>query len=148
MNRWLPPHSRRREALVALLVALALAIVVHCAVPGRGTGVGLELFHTHRSGILVQFTLYPDRAPTIETANRIGESRITTLAPGDNVIRLEARNGVVLYERFFAATFYRMADPPQMIDRLQLVIVLPDVARAERVVVVSSAGEAFKEIGR
>jgi hypothetical protein len=137
------------EVVLGLCVGLALALIVrNASLAATGGGRGLDGGRIGSQTLLVRFTVYPERPPTIEEVGVIPEGRLTAFTPGGNHLRIEAADGAILFEQAFATSFFLTTQPPEPVDRLEFSVVVPRPERGHRVVVVTPQGQVDREIGR
>jgi hypothetical protein len=99
-------------------------------------------FETHPNMLLVRTTLHRERPPTIDRVEKLESGRVSVTAPGANTLQLLDASGNVLYCQSFDVRFARTTDPPEILDSLSLLFVVPYGDQVKRVRVTTPNGSA------
>lgn len=137
--------TRLVEALIVVGFGVALAIVLR-GLDASTAAPGAEPFVTYDNMLQVTFTVFPDQPPVVSAVRTLPSGRITVLSPGANHLRIEAADGSILYQQPFDAVFLRYSHPPVDLDHLDMLVVVPNLDGARRIVVVTPQGEASYEL--
>jgi hypothetical protein len=93
---------------------------------------------------LVQFHLFRSGPPVIDEPVRVSEGRLTSLVAGENKIQILDKMDEVIYEQTFHVEFLS-GDPPQPVDEITQIFVLPVIESAKTIVIITPQGETRRD---
>lgn len=99
-------------------------------------------FTTQAGMLAVSLRLHRQAAPEILVLQPLESGRISTLLPGDYALELLDGQGRSLYSLPFQAVFLRSGEPPELLDELRLVLVIPLTSQARSVRLSGPQGQA------
>jgi len=150
MNRRLSP---KMLVSLGLMTGLVIGYFFAGPIPGNAniaistptSTLPPQHFVTLPGAWMVRFQLFRDKAPTVDSLTRIDQGRLTVLQSGQNKIQILDANSQVIYEQSFQVEFMR-GDPPQPVDSITQIIVLPNIDNAHTLVIITPQGETRHDI--
>lgn len=137
-------RTPQKDVLVGIVLAVLVGFLFSRALATEGATVERKStpFQTHANMLLVRVTLNRDKAPTIDRVEKLESGRVTVTTSGANKIELLDQSGSAVYSQTFEVLFLRVSDPPEVIESLPSLFVLPYDEKVRRVRVTTPNGTA------
>lgn len=150
MNRL---FSLKLLVALGLLIGLVIGYFFAGPIPGSANAgsstptltLPPQPFVTLPGAWMVRFQMFRSKAPEIISLTRIEAGRLTILQPGENKIQILDSYSQVAYEQSFQVEFMH-GDPPQPVDEITQIFVLPVIDGAHTLVIVTPQGQTRYEI--
>lgn len=103
-------------------------------------------FITRGDVLLITATLRREAAPTIKQIAPLDQGRITATTSGNYSLTLLDASNTSLYQLNFQPNYLSAGEPPELLNEVTLMFIIPSTPNMKRVVITTPNGVATKEI--